>query len=165
MPHTKGYRAGTRDLFCNKFRGDGLINMTTYNTVYKVGDYVDIKCNAKVQKGMPHKFYHGRTGVIYNVTKSSVGVVVNKQVNGRIIKKRVNLRVEHVSHSKCRDELIARVKSNELIKNTRKANGVKPTDAPVVLKRSPVQPQPGQIIKMKGESAKILYPVRYEFVV
>ena len=29
---------------------------------------------------MPHKFYHGRTGVIWNVTKRAVGVEVNKQV-------------------------------------------------------------------------------------
>ena len=31
-------------------------------------------------QGMPHKVYHGRTGVVWNVTKRSVGVEVNKQV-------------------------------------------------------------------------------------
>ena len=31
-------------------------------------------------QGMPHKVYHGRTGVIWNVTKRAVGVEVNKQV-------------------------------------------------------------------------------------
>lgn len=30
---------------------------------------------------MPHKVYHGRTGVIWNVTKRAVGVEVNKQVH------------------------------------------------------------------------------------
>ena len=29
-----------------------------------------------VQKGMPYKVYHGKTGVIYNVTKSAVGVIL-----------------------------------------------------------------------------------------
>ena len=164
MPHSFGSRARTRDMFSRPFRQRGMIKMSTYMTQYTLGDYVDIKCNAKVQKGMPHRFYHGRTGVIYNVTKGAVGVVVNKEVNGRIIKKRVNLRVEHVHHSKCRDELISRVKANEQIKNSRKANGVKPTDAPVVLKRSPVMPAAGQVIKPKKD-VKILYPLRYEFVV
>ncbi|CAL9758340.1 unnamed protein product [Musa acuminata subsp. burmannicoides] len=28
---------------------------------------------------MPHKFYHGRTGKFWNVTKRAVGVEVNKQ--------------------------------------------------------------------------------------
>jgi large subunit ribosomal protein L21e len=29
---------------------------------------------------MPHKFYHGRTGRVWNVTKRAIGVVINKQV-------------------------------------------------------------------------------------
>jgi large subunit ribosomal protein L21e len=29
---------------------------------------------------MPHKYYHGRTGIVYNVTPSSVGVIVYKVV-------------------------------------------------------------------------------------
>ena len=32
-------------------------------------------------QGMPHKVYHGRTGVVWNVTKRAVGVEVNKQVH------------------------------------------------------------------------------------
>lgn len=33
-----------------------------------------------VQKGMPHKCYHGKTGRVYNVTQHAVGIIVNKQV-------------------------------------------------------------------------------------
>ena len=61
--------------------------MSTYMTQYKLGDYVDIKCNPAQVKGMPFKHYHGRTGQVYNVTKRAVGVRVAKQVNGRIINK------------------------------------------------------------------------------
>ena len=43
---------------------------------------VDIKANPSIQKGMPFKGYHGRTGVVYNVTKRALGVEVNKLVNG-----------------------------------------------------------------------------------
>lgn len=46
----------------------------------QVGDVVDVKANPSIQKGMPFKHYHGRTGVIYNVTKRAVGVEVNKPV-------------------------------------------------------------------------------------
>jgi len=51
----------------------------------QVGDYVDVKVNAAVHKGMPFKFYHGRTGVVWNVTKRALGVELNKTVrrNGR----------------------------------------------------------------------------------
>ena len=46
----------------------------------KVGDYVDVVANSSQQKGMPHKFYHGKTGIVYNVTRRAVGVEMNKQV-------------------------------------------------------------------------------------
>jgi large subunit ribosomal protein L21e len=54
-----------------------------------------------------------RTGIVYNVTPSSVGVIVYKVVGNRYMEKRVNLRVEHVKHSKCRDGKRARHKSTK----------------------------------------------------
>ena len=33
----------------------GTIPLSTYLTIYKVGDIVDIKANSAEQKGMPHK--------------------------------------------------------------------------------------------------------------
>jgi large subunit ribosomal protein L21e len=59
-----------------------------------------VKVNPAQHKGMPFKHYHGRTGVVFNVTKRSVGVRINKPVNGRIVEKRINVRLEHVLPSK-----------------------------------------------------------------
>lgn len=103
MPHSFGMRARTRDMFKRGFKNKGMIPLTTFMRIYKVGDIVDIKANAAQQKGMPHKYYHGRTGIVYNVTARAVGVIVYKVVGNRYMEKRVNLRVEHVKHSKCRD--------------------------------------------------------------
>ena len=36
--------------------------------------------NGAVHKGMPHEFYHGRTGRVWNVTKRAISVEINKQV-------------------------------------------------------------------------------------
>ena len=47
--------------------------------------------------GMPHKYYHGRTGRVFNVTNRSLGVVVSKPVRNRIEKKKICIRAEHVS--------------------------------------------------------------------
>jgi large subunit ribosomal protein L21e len=132
-----------------------------------VGDYVDIKVDSAVQKGMPHKFYHGRTGIVFNVTNASVGVVVNKLVNGRIEKKRVNVRVEHVKPSKCRVDFLARVASNERTKAGARSSGKR-----VELKRSAGLPRGGTIIKgtKKNEAGekvsltKFLHPQAYEFI-
>ena len=120
MPHSFGARARTRDMFSRPFRQRGMIKMSTYMTQYKLGDYVDIKCNPAQVKGMPFKHYHGRTGQVYNITKRAVGVRVAKQVNGRIINKHLNVRVEHVIPSKCRDDLKVRVQRNEALKKAAK---------------------------------------------
>merc|ERR1712023_29358 len=113
-------------------------NMSTYLNNYRLGDYVDIKANSAIQKGMPHKFYHGRTGRVFNVTPHAVGVIVNKVVGGRIMAKRVHVRVEHVTASLCREEFLNRVKKNDEAKKT----GVK-----VVTKRSPRMPKAGYMVK------------------
>jgi hypothetical protein len=64
-----------------------------------------------------------RTGIVYNVTPNAVGVIVNKVVGNRYIEKRVNLRVEHVRHSKCRQEFLDRVKRNHDIRVEAKEKG------------------------------------------
>lgn len=80
MPAGHGLRARTRDMFSRGFRKRGTIPLSTYLRIFKIGDYVDIKVNGAVHKGMPHKFYHGRTGRVWNITKRAIGVEVNKQV-------------------------------------------------------------------------------------
>lgn len=111
----------------------------------KVGDYVDIFADPAIHKGMPHKGYHGRTGIVFNVTKSAVGVRVNKLVNGRIIEKRIHVRIEHVRKSKCQKEIIKRIKENEAAKEEARKTGTK-----VNLKRQPKLPKEGYFLQAPG---------------
>ena len=76
MPHSYGYRARTRKLFSKEFRTNGTIAMNKYMTPYKLGELVDLRGDGAVQKGMPHKFYHGKTGRVWNITKRAIGVEV-----------------------------------------------------------------------------------------
>nr|ABW23224.1 ribosomal protein rpl21 [Eurythoe complanata] len=159
MTNTKGYRRGTRYMFSRKFRTKGVIPLGTYMKVYKRGDIVDIKGNGAVQKGMPHKSYHGRTGRIYNVTPHAVGVIVNKRVKGRILAKRINVRIEHVKHSNCRLDFINRVHENEKKKRAAKAKGDR-----VECKRQPLQPRAGHFVSTKYNKPEYLQPIPYEFI-
>ena len=160
MPHSFGYRARTRHMFAKDFRKAGLHQLSKYFVSYKIGDIVDIKCDGSVMDGMPHKFYHGRTGVVFNVTKQSVGVEVNKVLRGKILKKRCHFRIEHVSQSKCRLDFLKRVKENEQKKAAAKKNG---TLASLVLKRIPGQPRAGEFIDVP--SIETIKPAAYEFLV
>lgn len=144
-------------MFQRDFRKHGAVHLSTYLKVYKVGDIVDIKANGSIQKGMPHKYYQGKTGIVYNVTKSAVGVIIYKVVGNRYLEKRINLRVEHIKHSACRQEFINRVKSNAALKREAKANGEH-----VHLKRQPVKPRDARVVTTKENVPQTLAPVPYE---
>lgn len=133
-----------------------MIRLSTYMKVYKVGDIVDVAVNGAVQKGMPHKYYHGKTGIVYNVTKSSVGVIFYKVVGNRYLEKRVSVRVEHVKHSKCRDDFLRRVKENARKQKEAKANG-----ETVQLKRLPAAPREARTIKTESNPVETLHAAAY----
>ena len=158
MPHSYGYRGRTRDMFARPFRKAGVHELSKYFITYKVGDIVDIKGDGSVHKGMPHKFYHGRTGIVFNVTQTSVGVEVNKLLRGKILKKRVHFRVEHVRPSRSREDFVSRVKRNTKLKAEAKAAG-----KTVYLKRLPGQPRKGAFVN--GKNVETITPAAYEFLV
>ncbi|KAJ1494677.1 60S ribosomal protein L21 [Baffinella frigidus] len=134
--------------------------MTTYMTTYKLGDYVDIVCNGAIHKGMPYRFYHGRTGKVWNITKSAIGVQVNKQIKGRIISKRIHVRVEHVKQSRCIEEFKNRVARNEKAKSDAKRTGKRLA----ILKRLPADPKPGYIVKASKKVVNVMCAVPYELL-
>merc|ERR1712124_56340 len=159
MPNSFGVRARTRDLFAKRWGTYGMPSMKTYLTTFKRGDIVDIVANPAIHKGFPFKHYQGKTGVIWNVTKTSVGVILNKKVGNRIIKKRIHVRIEHVKHSKSRMGFLKRVRENELKRKEAQAAGKQ-----ISLKRSPVQPVEGHIVKTSKRKSELLRPVKFEFI-
>ncbi|KAI0971973.1 ribosomal protein L21e-domain-containing protein [Xylaria arbuscula] len=157
MGHAAGLRAGTRYAFSRSFRQKGFIRLSTYLQQYKVGDIVDLRVNGAVQKGMPHKVYHGKTGVVYNVTKTSVGVIIYKKVDHRYLEKRVNVRIEHITHSRSREDFIKRVKANAAAKKEAKAKGIT-----VQVKRQPAQPRDARTVSLKDNHPETVVPLAYE---
>nr|ABW90353.1 putative ribosomal protein L21 [Sipunculus nudus] len=155
MTSTKGYRRGTRYMFARQFTKRGIIPLSTYMITYRRGDIVDIKGCGAIHKGMPHKAYHGETGRVYNVTQHAVGVIVNKRVKGKILAKRLNIRVEHIKHSNCRLDFLRRVKANEEKR--------KDTTDKVSLQRIPRQPRGGHFVRTKNNKPEFLEPIPYVF--
>ena len=112
--------------------------------------------NTENTRSMPHKVYHGKTGIVYNVTKSAVGVIIYKRVGNRYIEKRVNVRIEHVSLSRSREEFINRVKENAAKKQKAKAEGVH-----MFLKRQPLGPRSARTVDAKV-GVETVVPIAYE---
>ena len=109
---------------------------------------------------MPHKSYHGKTGRVFNVSKHAVGIIVNKRVKGRILAKRVSIRIEHLKHSACRLDFLNRVKSNELRKKEAKAAGQAAPDC----KRHAKATLEAHVVKAVDNEPQFLAPIPYEFV-
>jgi large subunit ribosomal protein L21e len=106
---------------------------------------------------MPYKVFHGKTGVVYNVTKSAVGVILYKKVKHRYMEKRVNIRIEHVQPSRSREGFLRRVKANAELKRKAKAEG-----KPVQLKRQPAMPRDARTVSLKDNPPETVTPVPYE---
>ena len=143
MAHSSGYRSGTRKKFAKAFRRHGVVRMGNYLTSFRVGDYVDIKVDGAIHKGMPHHIYHGRTARIFNVNPRSVGVVVHKRVRHRKIEKRIHIRPEHLRLSACRADFLKRVAENDKLKAQAKKEGKK-----VSTKRQPKTPEGSHTVKV-----------------
>jgi large subunit ribosomal protein L21e len=144
MPHHYGLRSKTRQKFRKAFGTKGMPSVSRYLATFKKGDYVDVYADAAIHKGMPHKYYHGRTGIVFNVTKNAVGVEMTKVVRGRQLRKRIHVRVEHVRKSRCNEAFLKRVQENDAAKHAAKVQGVK-----LVTKRIPVGPKPGKIVSVQ----------------
>ena len=116
MTTSHGYKSRTRHKFKRPFRRNGAIRMQDYLQTHKIGDYVDIFVNGSQQAGMPHHFYHGRTGRIFNINPRSIGVTMAKVVRNRQEKKRINVRIEHIRKSNCRTGFLASVSTNDALR-------------------------------------------------
>lgn len=91
------------------------------------------------------------------MTKSAVGVMLHRQVGNRYIEKRINVRVEHVRHSRSRDEFLSRVKENAAKKRKAKEDGTH-----MFLKRQPVKPREARTINAKKNKPESIAPIAYE---
>ncbi|XP_045723329.1 large ribosomal subunit protein eL21-like [Mirounga angustirostris] len=159
MTNTKGKRRGTHSMFSRPFRKHGVVPLATYMRIYKKSDIVDIKGMGSVQKGMPHKCYQGKTGRVDNVTHHGVGIVVNKQVKGKILAKRINVRTEHIKHSKSQDSFLKHVKENDQKKKEAKEKGTW-----FQLKRQPAPPREAHFVRTNGKEPELLEPSPYELM-
>ena len=108
---------------------------------------------------MPHKSYHGKTGRVFNVSKRALGVVVNKRVRGKILPKRIYVRIEHVKHSQCRKDFLDRVHANDIKKKEAQASGQKAD-----CKRLPAGPREAHVVSTKDNEPQFLAPIPYEFM-
>ena len=97
-----------------------------------------------IYQGMPFKFYHGRTGKVFNVNPRAIGVIVNKLVGNRIIAKRIHVRVEHLRPSQCRAAFVARIQTSDAQKTAANKAGKR-----ISTKRQPGLPLEGFAVKQQ----------------
>ena len=93
MRRSKGYRSRTRSLLRKRPRERGKIGLSRILRPYENGDKVTILLEPSVHKGMPHRRYHGRIGVIQGKRGKSylVNVAMGKQT------KQIIARPEHLT--------------------------------------------------------------------
>ncbi|HUK29227.1 MAG TPA: 50S ribosomal protein L21e [Candidatus Acidoferrales bacterium] len=93
MRRSKGYRSRTRKLFRKHPRERGKIGLSRILRTYEPGQKVTIIIEPSVHKGMPHRRYHGRVGVIHE--KRGKAYVVHVTTGGQ--KRQIIARPEHLT--------------------------------------------------------------------
>ncbi|MEM0355129.1 MAG: 50S ribosomal protein L21e [Desulfurococcaceae archaeon] len=89
----RGYRHRTRKLLKKSIRERGAIpplSLLMYE--YSVGDRVHIVINPSITKGMPHRRFHGKTGVV--VGKRGYSYIVKVEMGNK--EKILFVRPEHL---------------------------------------------------------------------
>jgi large subunit ribosomal protein L21e len=92
MRGSKGYRSGTRRLLKKEPRERGKIKLSKLLQEYQLGSRVVVKIDPSVQKGMPHRRYHGRIGTVTEKRGRSYVVTVSQ---GDAVKE-IIVRPEHL---------------------------------------------------------------------
>ena len=88
----KGYRRKTRSILRRKPRERGKTGLSKILYEYKRGEKVVVKLDPSVHKGMPHRRFHGRVGVIAD--KKGRAYVINV-TQGKAVKE-IIVRPEHL---------------------------------------------------------------------
>lgn len=161
MPHSHGRKRATRYMFGRPFRTHGMAAPSKTLTTYRRGDVVDIKVDGSQHKGQPYKTYHGKTGTVFNVTKSSVGIQLMKRVKHRLIMKRFHARVEHVKPSRSREDFLRRVTENDAARKAAKAGKTRYT-----VKRTPKLPKKAFTVAITAENQpETMMPKAFDYYI
>jgi large subunit ribosomal protein L21e len=92
MTKSKGYRSKTRSLLRKKPRERGKTGLSNLIYTYKPNEKVVVKIDSSVHKGMPHRRYHGKIGIIRNKRGRAYVVSVSQ---GNAVKE-IIVRPEHI---------------------------------------------------------------------
>ncbi|MEM3000318.1 MAG: 50S ribosomal protein L21e [Candidatus Bathyarchaeales archaeon] len=92
MRGSKGYHTGARGILKKKPREKGKPKLSKLLTKYELGSKVIIKMDSSVQKGMPHKRFHGKIGTV--VERRGRGYVVSVPAGDTV--KEIIVRSEHL---------------------------------------------------------------------
>jgi large subunit ribosomal protein L21e len=93
MKRSQGYRTKTRSLLTREPRQKGKIGLSKLLHDYQLGEKVVIKINSTIQKGMPHRRFHGKIGVV--MSKRGRAYTVNVSQGDAV--KEIIVRPEHLT--------------------------------------------------------------------
>jgi len=92
MRGSKGYRSGARRLLKKEPRERGKIKLSKLLHEYQPGTRVVVRIDSSVQKGMPHRRFHGKVGTVTEKRGRSYVVTVSQ---GDAVKE-IIVRPEHL---------------------------------------------------------------------
>ncbi|MCL4437249.1 MAG: hypothetical protein M1503_08130 [Thaumarchaeota archaeon] len=118
MPHSKGFRRKSRGLQKYSHHAHGLSNIMTQ---YAVNDEVVIDIDSSQVKGMPHRRFQGKVGVVTEIRPRSL--VIKLPIGDKM--KTITPRLEHVKLHKGSAASVEKTSAAEAKTEKTKANAPK----------------------------------------
>ncbi|MFX1465361.1 MAG: 50S ribosomal protein L21e [Promethearchaeota archaeon] len=96
MRSSKGYRTRTRKCLKKHPRNRGMPPLSKMTRNYEIGDYVDVDPEPAIHKGLPHRRFIGKTGIV--IGKRGRAYLI--QIKDKKKEKTLITLPEHISPSK-----------------------------------------------------------------
>ncbi len=90
---SSGYRSKTRALLQKEYREKGKLGLSRLLRTYEPGDIVCVKIDPSMHKGMPHRRFQGKVGVIEG--RRGRSYLVNLRIGDK--EKNLIVRPEHIT--------------------------------------------------------------------
>jgi len=106
MVNSKGKRSRTRNIFKKNKRKSEISLNSLILMKNQLNTNVSIKINPSIKKGIPNKWYMGKSGTVTNISNCFVQIFIKKMIKNKLLNKNILISTEHIRRKKSKNNYL-----------------------------------------------------------